>query len=397
MKQNLVSIIIVNFNGAQFIEKLFSSIEAQTYTNFEVIVVDNCSSDKSKILINKFIKKTKTTIRLIELQKNFGYAKGNNIAIDSSNGDFLLFLNTDAFMDKNALKEMMISINSNENIAGVNPKVYLNKFKPEKIIDNIGICVDYSCSPYNRGIGQIDLGQYDFVKEIMGLCFACCLVKKDIYIKVGELDSSYFAYFEDVDWCIRARKNGYLFFSSPKAVVYHVHSATTSANSYAWKYFLIFRNYLRTVTKSMGIKTTINIIPRKLIDLLIMSLRRDTDTYIKKSIFKIILSYIFFDFWKYFLKRKKTQKNYVKKITDKDIFYYSKNEPSNFFDSVNYKPIIGIKMNDYIVKKLIKNHEKLSQKWITLKKKYFSSFYNKEKWNVEFDEFIKEIHNSQKK
>lgn len=397
MKKNLISIIVVNYNGEKILNRLFESVFKQTYTNWEMIIVDNYSSDSSLEIIKSLVKKDKElhNIQVIELSKNTGFALGNNITIEKAKGNYILFLNTDAFMEPTALEEMLKSILKHNNAAGVNPKLFFDNQKPNKIFDAIGICLDYHCSPFNRGIGQIDLGQYDNEEEIMGVCFACCLINKKIFEKVGNLDATYFAYFEDVDWCIRARKQGYKFYTSPKSVAYHLHSATSNKQTYTWKYYLIFRNYLRTLTKSMGIRSFILITPRKLIDIF-KNIFKANDTQIKIVSIKLLLNYIFIDLLRYLLLRKSTQQNFIPDITDDYLFSFSNNESTSFYNPTQ-GTIFNIKNIGKIVTKVLeqKKQNGLIVEWKKLEKKYYSSFYNKSEWENEFKTFMKKVQISQ--
>ena len=297
--KTLVSIIIVNFNGKKFLENLFLSIKKQTYQSVEIIFVDNNSTDGSVDYLNsKLLKKysdLKPKTKTIMLPKNIGFAEANNIGAKEALGEFVLFLNNDTTIDTVAISEMVKILEKNFPCVGVSPKIYLSRFMPMKIFDSFGVCMDGTGSPYNRGIGLVDLGQYDKEEEIFGTCFACCLVRKELFLSSDGLDKDYFAYFEDVDWCFRMRKMGYSFLSCPKAIVYHYHSGTTSSRSYAWKYFLIFRNYLRTVVKDFGKKNAIRIVLIRIRSLFLGLFRQDYDVAMKIAMMKVILNFFLFD------------------------------------------------------------------------------------------------------
>lgn len=353
----LISIIIVIYNNENYIKTLFESVMKQEYQEIELIFVDNNSVDNSVKLISQFTKlyKNKLKTKLLKLNSNTGFAYANNHGITNSSGKYILFMNSDITLEKNSIKELVLLIEkkSKINCIGVAPKMYLTKFLPEKVFDSVGICIDYNGSPYNRGIGQSDFGQYDNIDRILGCCFGCALVNKEIYLKLGGLDNSYFAYFEDVDFCLRARKSGYEFYSCPKAVVYHNHSGSSSKNSYGWKHYLIFRNYLRTVIKSYGKKSSLRIFLIKIKDLIHTSFDINQNKEIRISSFKVLLNFIFRDFWIYSMLRKRYQKNYIKEITDEFLFSFSHNEPAHFFDPVNYEPINKIEMYQYVLSRLV--------------------------------------------
>jgi GT2 family glycosyltransferase len=335
-------------------------------------------------------------INIIQLSRNVGYAEGNNIGVQQASGEYILFQNTDTVLDKNAILHMVKAMENKPFVAGVAPKIYLSKFLPLKIFDSIGICMNSSASPYNRGIGQVDLGQYDFVEEVMGLCFATALVRKDIFLTTGGLDSSYFAYFEDVDWSFRVRKHGYKFFSCPKAIVTHYHSGTSSENSYAWKYNLIFRNYLRTVVKTFGKRNVLVILGRKTKDLLKSILDTKNTNSLRGAMLSVLIRFYTIDIFVYLLKRIQTRQYFISEIVDESIIHLSDCEPSNFFDPKTYKPLISLQMLEFIILKknyCIENKIMLTE-WSKLKESYYCSQYSDE-WNTRFHTFITKRLNSQ--
>ena len=387
----LVSIIIVNYNGKSFLPKLLRSIKKQSFDQYEVIIVDNNSRDKSLRVIKQEIKKLKfeDIFVIIASKRNVGFALANNQAAAIAKGEYLLFLNNDTTLHEEAIKKMVQAIQKDRFCAGVAPKIYLSRYLPTLIFDSLGICIDKMGSPYNRGIGQIDLGQYDQVEEVMGLCYACCLVRKDIYRTTGGLDNTYFAYFEDVDWSFRTRKSGYIFLSCPKAIVYHYHSGTTSARSYAWKYFLIFRNYLRTATKTFGKRNSLRIITRKLRDIVTTIIIPGESRHMRLAMIKVLANYLFIDWWIYAFKRLMTRRHFIDEIDDCEIFAFGLNEPSNFFNPKTYKPNLGMPMLDFIVmrKNWVKPSQAMIRKWNSLKGSYYCS-QETNLWNKQFSRFL---------
>jgi hypothetical protein len=135
-------------------------------------------------------------------------------------------------------------------VIGLAPKILLDSYG-RKVIDAIGIGIKPDGSAFNIGIGQIDYGQFNKPIRVMGICFAAGLLVKEHYEKVGNLDESYFAYYEDVDWCYRANMFGYEFYTCPNAIVYHGHSVSAKKTfTFYEKYYLIHRNLLKTLIKN---------------------------------------------------------------------------------------------------------------------------------------------------
>jgi hypothetical protein len=132
------------------------------------------------------------------------------------------------------------------------------------VIDNTGTLVNGLMLAYNRGVGQIDIGQYDAPDRPMGACFAAFLARRDAFKSimrggVGLLDAGYFLYYEDIDWCYRANIFGFRIAYEPLAVAWHHHSLTTRDKPLFFKYFLIQRNLYRTIIKNMRFRTYIKL------------------------------------------------------------------------------------------------------------------------------------------
>lgn len=387
-----VSIIIVNLNGRKFLEKLLQSIFAQSYKNLEITFVDNNSSDRSVEEVRAMAERHwyfKNKLKIITLGENHGFAEGNNIGVCQSSGEYILFLNNDALLEKDAVKNLVSVIKDNPLIAGVAPKTYLSRFLPLRIFDSIGTCMASTGSPYNRGIGQVDLGQYDQEEEIFGLCFAAALVRKKVFDLAGGLDGSYFAYFEDVDWSFRVRKMGFRFLTCPKAIVYHLHSGTSSKKSYEWKYYLIFRNFLRTIVKDFGKKNVIRKTRIRLRDM-VNHFLRGSDYQRKKTLIKLLVNFSLKDFWYYFLKRFSARKHFINEITDEYLFSYARHEPSIFFDPVKYKPLINFKMLDFIfyrVNYFCPFPHSSVEKWERIKQSAY--LYRNKLWQDDFKKFLR--------
>jgi GT2 family glycosyltransferase/glycosyltransferase involved in cell wall biosynthesis len=245
-QEGLVDVIIVNYNGEKYLPNLLDSLRRQTYTNIKVTVVDNASADGSVALIKKDYPK----VSLIESKENLFFSRGNNLAIGKTKGEYILFLNNDTVAQETAIEEMVSTVErqGKYRVCGVAAKMLFLKNK--NLIDSVGTVITNNGSPFNRGIGQLDIGQYDCEEEVFGACFGAALVRRLVYQKtVGPLDNDYYGYFEDIDWSFRARIMGYKFFASPLAVVYHDHSGSSKQRNYNWKYYYIHRNFLWTLIK----------------------------------------------------------------------------------------------------------------------------------------------------
>jgi hypothetical protein len=237
-------------NGADLLKDCLPSIAGQSLPNIEIIVVDDGSTDGSVT----FVRDNYPDVRLIINGRNLGFAKSINRGIREAKGDYLFLLNNDTCLENNCIEEFVRAIHSHEDegrqVVALAPKMILD-FLGRRFLDALGTSITRDGSAFNNGVGQIDLGQLDKPRRVFGACFGAAFFTKEAFTKVGLLDESYFAYYEDVDWNYRANILGYEIHTAPRAVVYHKHSATWSrVATYDKKYYFIHRNFLRTVAKN---------------------------------------------------------------------------------------------------------------------------------------------------
>lgn len=303
MKEPKVSIVAVNYNGKGLLETLLKSISKLSYKNYEVIVVDNKSSDGSQ----DFVKKSKN-VKLVENPSNMGYS-GINSAIRHCKGQYIFFLNNDIELDKNSLMEIVKTIESDKDAAMVAPEV-VNFY--DRSLKSGGTWI--SRAFYNghiMGTGKEKTMEIPY----MGVC----LIRKDFVEMFGYLfDPDYFIYGEDVDLGLRIRLAGKKVLFEPKSIIYHMHSATMQKKSKAFSTYLMERNMLITFFKNLELKNIVLFLPYvKLMRFAaiikdMLALRPDLAFARLKAMFWILLN-----FNKILRKRKETQK--FRKADDKYI------------------------------------------------------------------------------
>ena len=334
IKEDLVDIISLNYNGKSYLPALFDSIKKQTYKNIKLTVVDNGSFDKSVDLIEKEY----PWVNLIRSKKNLFFPRGNNLAISNTNGEYIFLVNNDTVLDKNAIEEAIKTIKKDTSIAAVASKMLF--YKNKSVIDSIGTVITPEGSPFNKGIGQFDIGQYDKEEDVFGACFGAVMLRRSYYKNtIGPLDNGYYGYFEDVDWCYRARGMGYRIVTSPKSIVYHDHSGSSRKLSYEWKYYLIHRNYLRTIFKNYGLKNTIKYGSKKILGL-IKHAKDPPSTERRLTCIRILFNTIVY-FPVILIKRFNVKVGRIKNITDEQIWSYSFGERP-FFNGEKYEPEYSI-------------------------------------------------------
>lgn len=245
-----VSVIIPNWNGKKFLKTCLDSLETQTFRDFKAILVDNGSSDGSV----EFLRENYPEVEIIALDKNYGFAKGNNIGIEETLKDkdvkYIALLNNDTKVEPDWLKELVKVAELDGQIGSCQPKVL--SLDDPKIIDAIGIRITKNGKAIQIGYETEDRGQHNQVKEVFGACAGSALYKREMFDQIGLFDEDFFAYFEDVDLVLRARLAGWKCMYVPKAIVYHVHSATYGKDSPFKGYFLT-RNQYYYIIKNLPI------------------------------------------------------------------------------------------------------------------------------------------------
>lgn len=236
IKSPLVTVIVVNWNGIGTLQECLNSLLRQRYPSFEIIVVDNHSEDGS---YEKGVALYGEKVIWIRNQKNDGFARGNNIGIRSSKGEYILLLNNDAWADPEWVGSLVEAASSERQVGMVASKIYLAEEKG--VFDNTGHTLYPDGLSWGRGRLEKDIGQFDQINEVAFPSGCAALYKKEMLDEIGFFDERFFAYCEDTDLGLRARLYGWRCLYAPKAIVYHHFSRSTSAAS-AFKAFLVERN-----------------------------------------------------------------------------------------------------------------------------------------------------------
>src|SRR5690348_6564113 len=212
-----VSIIIVNWNGMNYMKECIDSLLNLSYSNYEIILVDNASSDGSV----EFVEKNYPKVRVIRNKENLGFAEGNNIGIRETKGELIALFNPDAVADKEWLSRLVSVLQSSENIGGVVGKIYYygDKFGKDAVFCTWSKMDPYSAAPYN-------FHKNEPVSKVDYLSGAAMVVKREMINKIGSLDPGYFLYFDETDWCARMIRGGYDLVYVPTAIAWHVVSAS---------------------------------------------------------------------------------------------------------------------------------------------------------------------------
>jgi len=244
MEEPLISIIIVNWNRKELLKKCLQSVIAQTYTNKEIVVVDNASTDGSA----DFVKIQFPTIKIIASKENLGFAKGNNVGIQTAQGDYVALINNDATLDAKWLAELVKSTKDSPDAAMFGSKVLYAHNK--KFINSTGNLIYGDLTIANRGIGKEDKGQYNIKDEVFGPYGAAALYKKSVIENVGLFDEDYFMYGEENDLNWRVRLAGWICMYVPTAICYHLRDSPTGIG-FVNKLYYTERNRIWTLIKNL--------------------------------------------------------------------------------------------------------------------------------------------------
>ena len=246
-----VAVAILNWNGRELLQKFLPSIVENTPNSLaNIYVIDNASEDDSV----KFVKDTFPQIKIIELDKNYGYAGGYNKAMKFIEEEYVALINSDIEVTAGWLEPLVNTLEKQENAVAVQPKILWYKDKKKfEYAGGSGGFLDKHYYVFCRGrIGDVleeDKGQYDDEREIFWASGAAFLIKRKVFVDAGGFDEYFFAHMEEIDLAWRLKARGYHIFVNPSSVVYHVGGASLDASS-PYKTFLNFRNSIVMIYKN---------------------------------------------------------------------------------------------------------------------------------------------------
>jgi GT2 family glycosyltransferase len=289
-----IGIIIVNYNGEKDTSELLESLEKINKPDFqiEIFLIDNGSKQK----VNCSDKSL--TCHYQNNKTNLGFSAANNQGIKKAlkNGcDYICLLNNDTTASADFLQNLFSYFENNQSVGVASPKIYFSKGKEfhqnryseeerGKVIWYAGGLIDWKnvyCS--HRGVNEVDKNQYDDDIETDFATGCCMFIRKEVIEKIGNLDEKYFAYFEDVDFCVRARKARYEIKYIPDSMVWHKNASSSGGSGSSLHFFLQERNRIYFGLKYAAFKTKIHLII-KMIKLLFSKNYKITMSLIKSLI-----------------------------------------------------------------------------------------------------------------
>ncbi len=246
-----VTAVVLNYDGRRLLEVILPSLAAQTYPNLRTLVVDNGSRDDSVA----YLARDWPDVEVLALQANAGVAAALNRGVAAARGELVALLNNDLELEPDWIEQLVDALARHPEAATVACK--LRNYSRRQVLDGAADELMTSMVARRRGAGEIDRGQYDTEQEVFAPTAGAALYRASALARVGPFDESFFAYYEDVDWGLRAQLAGLRTWYAPAAVGYHMGSATTGGvtNPFYWR--LHRRNRIALIVKDLPLSVLI--------------------------------------------------------------------------------------------------------------------------------------------
>lgn len=248
-KAPLITIVIVNYNGKRFLGECLTSLKSSDYPQdrFEVILVDNASKDESA----KYVKETFPWVRILALDKNYGFAEGNNRGVQLAGGDFIFLLNSDTVVESTCISKLVKTMETDTSIGCCVPKIYF--YDTPEVLDSAGSAFDNLGFCWSLRFRQEDSKEDNEVKEVPMATACALLFRRSILSQTYLFDPSFFMAYEELDFNLRVRELGYKIKLVPTARIYHRFSASQqtyfSTQPTVFKQFSSNRNRAKILAK----------------------------------------------------------------------------------------------------------------------------------------------------
>ncbi|RGY99919.1 glycosyltransferase family 2 protein [Clostridium sp. AM58-1XD] len=237
-----VTVIIPNYNGLTFMKPCFQALNKQTYKNFDVLVVDNGSTDGSAEWLKE------NGVPSIFLEENTGFSGAVNTGIRAASTPYVILLNNDTEVCPDYVKELVRCIERSPKIFSVSSRMIQSAHR--ELMDDAGDMYSLLGWAYQRGVGQPVKG-YKRAGRIFSACAGAAIYRRKVFDEIGYFDEMHFAYLEDMDVGFRAKIAGYDNLYCPTAEVYHVGSGTSGSKYNSFKVKLAARNNIYLNYKNM--------------------------------------------------------------------------------------------------------------------------------------------------
>jgi len=245
------AIVILNWNGKKYLQDFLPFVLKFNSSSAKIYVADNASSDDSI----EFMNTNFPEVELIELEENYGYAKGYNEALKQIEAKYYVLLNSDIEVTENWIEPIIAYLEENPEVAACQPKI--KSWHQQELFEYAGAgggYIDYLGYPFCRGrIFQElekDTGQFDDIQEVFWASGACLFVRSEVFHELEGFDEDFFAHMEEIDFCWRAKNKDYKIIYHPGSTVYHIGGGTLPKNN-PRKTYLNFRNNFCLIYKNI--------------------------------------------------------------------------------------------------------------------------------------------------
>jgi len=243
LKNKPVSIIVVSYNCEKYISQCIKSLLESDYPDFEIIVIDNASTDNTKKELKKFQK-----INLIESKENLFFTGANNIGIKKAKGDIIVLVNPDAYVRKDTISQLVKPIIDSEKVMITGPKIY---YPNTTKIQSAGGIIQKNGLTNHIGYQEEDNQQHDVQKNVDYITGAIMAIRKKFFEIAGLLDPIYQpAYYEETEKCVQAKKLGFSVLYVPTSIGFHYESTSLGLltkrylnNFHTSRFKFIYRNF----------------------------------------------------------------------------------------------------------------------------------------------------------
>lgn len=254
--KDLVSVVIPNWNGKKFLKGCLDSLLQSSYGQIEIVMVDNGSKDGSV----EFLEENYPQVKLIKFEQNTGFSVAVNAGINNSRGEFVALLNNDTTVDPLWITNMVAAMREHPEIGSTGCKMLA--YDDHKLLDGAGDGYRRGGLPGRIGHREIDFGQFDQERYILGPCGGAALYRRSMLDDIGLFDSDYFAYLEDVDIGLRAQSAGYKCLYVPSAIMYHLGCGTTGSGYHPLVVRLSSQNNWNTIVKNIPLPLLLKFMPQ---------------------------------------------------------------------------------------------------------------------------------------
>ncbi len=236
---------MLSYDGRHLLEVILPSLARQSFRDFEVVVVDNGSRDDTV----GWLEQNWPEVEIVSLPENVGVTAALNVCARSGRGELVGLFNNDLELEPACLGELVGALAGHPEAGWAGAK--LMDFEQREIIDGAGDVFTWAATGGRRGHGERDRGQYDEPRAIFGACGGAALYRREALGRVGDFDEDFFAFYEDVDWNLRAQLAGFSCRFVPTAVVYHMGSATIGRGLSDFTRYHLWRNTLWIIAKDL--------------------------------------------------------------------------------------------------------------------------------------------------